>query len=108
MTTDQPSIEISWAELAPVLFKMRGISRGLWSLGAKLQISGLNAGPTLEEAIPCAFVGFDRLTITPAEGPGGMVFDAATGKPCLTSSDIPQASSTKGATAKRAKKTAKR
>lgn len=84
----QPVLEVppgsrmlSMAELASAIFKAEGITTGFWRLGCHLRFAGSTFG--YEEAdgavsyLPTGLVGVVGMGLTPVDGPGELVFNAA-------------------------------
>ena len=78
MATQSPDkYRLDWREVARVIMRDRGISSGYWKIGIGLKFGVTNVGPTEAEILPTGFVSVDAVVLTPTNGPGPLVFDAA-------------------------------
>ncbi len=78
-------IELTWPQLAKIIFDAQRITTGLWQIAVKLRFAGTNmqiAGdpsapqdPTL--AVPCSLTAIEGVLLFPVNAPGPMIFDAA-------------------------------
>jgi hypothetical protein len=80
---EQPKadVEFEWEAVASALFAEQGITSGHWRLGVKLSFGGITANwEEIGSAQPTALVGMVGLAFFKVDGPGPMVFDAATAR----------------------------
>ncbi len=100
-----PDVEYEWEAVASALFAQSGITSGHWRLGVKLSFGGITANwEETGTSLPTALVGMSGLALFKVEGPGPMVFDAASaGKKKQTSTKaVPKKVLAKTAPAKKA------
>jgi hypothetical protein len=66
-------------EVAKLLLKRQGITKGKWTLGIAFNLAATIAGPTPESARPTMLVGVDKLILQKADPntPPAMIVDAA-------------------------------
>ena len=77
MATDSTMHSLSWEEITRCIFREKGITTGLWKVGAELGFAAANAGPTSAEVVPAGMVAVKAIVITPASGPGPLTYDAS-------------------------------
>ena len=101
MSKSESPITFEWDEIAAALFAAQKITKGYWFLGVGMVVGATslpwkNGQSGVEAQWPSVQMGFQAIVLTPAQGPGPMVFDAAKLTPGL-----PARPSRKKATAKR-------
>ena len=74
---NQDPITFGWAETAKALFRERGITKGLWQVGASLRFAAANTGPNNDAMMPSAVVAIESIILLPADKPGPLVYDAS-------------------------------
>ncbi len=79
------NIELTWPQLAKIIFDAQGITTGLWQIAVKIRFAGMNMqiadGPSAPEdptlAVPCSLTAIEGIALFPVNAPGPMIFDAA-------------------------------
>ena len=101
---DVPSgtLELDWSEVAVALFRLRGISTGLWRLGVRFNYAAVNAGPVKGEIYPSMIGSVQRIVLVPVTEPGPLVFDAGQVNPGSASAAPAKKAPAKKASAKKA------
>jgi len=85
MNEATPEIELTWPQLAKIIFEAHGIKTGLWQIAVKIRFAGMNMqiadGPSeLQDpslAVPCSMTAMEGFALFPAQAPGPMIFDAS-------------------------------
>lgn len=70
--------EFDLKEVAELLARKAGVTKGLWQVGVKFGFAAINAGPSEQELRPSGIVSVVGLGLTKTENPSGMAIDAAT------------------------------
>jgi len=68
---------LSWEEIARCIFREKGITSGLWKVGAELGFAAANAGPSSSEIVPAGMVAVRAILIASASEPGPLTYDAS-------------------------------
>jgi hypothetical protein len=83
MSTKHPiaqMIELDWEQVVKALFASLGIEKGFWHLGVQVHFGATTGGwgePEKAIALPTGLIGMKGIGLSPAPGPGPMVFDAS-------------------------------
>lgn len=85
MNEAKSNIELTWPQLAKIIFEAQGIKTGLWQIAIKIRFAGMNMqisedpsepqDPSL--AVPCSMTAMEGFALFPAKAPGPMIFDAS-------------------------------
>lgn len=71
-----PQYEVTLDEIARLVLASKGVSSGLWHLGARFQFAAIQAGDSESAMRPAGVVALRSIGLTPAQKPGPLVFDA--------------------------------